>query len=146
MSRGQPLDLCPLEDLDRVAGAQLHDGLLPAGTRALEEAAPLRLRLNLDHVDALDLDVEELLDGLADLRLVRVRMDLERVAPARRRLVRLLADDRREDHLGCVHYEALPVTASRAASVRSSDRAHVQAVTSSSDGETIATFCRLRKL
>ena len=42
--------------------------------------APLRLGLHLDDVDADDLDVEELLDGLADLRLVRVLVHLERVA------------------------------------------------------------------
>jgi len=58
-----------------------HDGLLPALAGALDGAAALRLGLNLDHVDARDLDVEELLDGLADLRLVRVRVDAECVAP-----------------------------------------------------------------
>src|SRR5574337_353477 len=84
--RGEPLDLGSLEDLDRVAGAQLHDGLLPAGARAAMEAAPLRLGGDLDDVDPLDLHVEQLLDGLADLRLVRVRMDPERVAAARRPL------------------------------------------------------------
>src|SRR5207253_9511768 len=88
------LELSPLEDLDRVAGAQLHDGLLPAGARAAEHAAPLRLRLHLDHVDAPHLDLEQLLDGLADLRLVRIRMPAERVGAARRALVALLADDR----------------------------------------------------
>src|SRR6185295_14705372 len=57
----QPLDGCPLEDLDPVARAELHDGLLPAGLRALVVATALRLRLHLDDVHALDLDVEELL-------------------------------------------------------------------------------------
>src|SRR5882672_12108460 len=116
MSRGEPLKLRSFEDLDLVAGAQLHDGLLPALAGALERAAPLRLRLNLDHVDARDLDLEELLDGLADLRLVRVRVDAERVAPARRVCVRLLADDRGEDDLARVHYCAFPWTSGSAPS------------------------------
>src|SRR5919198_842924 len=73
----QPLDGGPLEDLDPVALAELHDRLLPAGLRSLVVAAALRLRLHLDDVHALDLDVEELLDGLADLRLVRLRMHAE---------------------------------------------------------------------
>src|SRR2546425_7961088 len=109
MSRGEPLELRSFEDLDRVAGAQLHDGLLPALAGALECTAPLRLRLNLDHVDARDLDVEELFDRLADLRLVRIGVDPERVAPARRVRIRLLADDRGEDDLARVHLLSLPL-------------------------------------
>src|SRR6478735_10932894 len=45
-----------------------------------------------------------------------------------------------------MHQDALPVTASSAVSVRSSDRAQTQALTSSSLGAMTATFCRLRKL
>src|SRR4051812_11752200 len=72
-----PSDLSPLEDLDRVAGLKLDDRLLPAGARPLGHPAPLRLRLHLDDVDALDRHAEQLLDGLANLGLVRLRMDAE---------------------------------------------------------------------
>src|SRR5207249_10369649 len=75
VSANRHLDLRSREDLDRVAGAHLDDRLLPAGLRALEGAAALRLRLHLDDVDADDLDVAELLDRLAHLRLVRVRVE-----------------------------------------------------------------------
>jgi len=87
------LDLRSLEDLDRLAGAKLHDGLLPAGR--VPRNAPRRFALlNLNHVDALHVDLEELLDGLADLRLVRRPDAPERVAPARRAGVRLLPTSR----------------------------------------------------
>src|SRR6476646_6779917 len=74
------LELRPFEDVDLLAGLELDDGLLPAGARALDHPAPLRLRLNLDHIDPDDVDLEELLDRLADLCLVRVLVHLERVA------------------------------------------------------------------
>src|SRR5256885_16048910 len=65
-----PLDLGTSEDLDGLAGSDLDDRLLPALTGAADQAAPLRLGLHLRHVHAHDLDLEQLLDGLADLRLV----------------------------------------------------------------------------
>src|SRR5262249_11418185 len=92
------LELCPLEDLDRVALAELDDGLLPPGLRALEGAAALRLRLDLDDVHPLDLHVEELLDGLADLRLVHILVDAERVLVLRDLLIALLRDHRADQH------------------------------------------------
>src|SRR5439155_2842585 len=97
--RGPPLDLRPLEDLDAVALAELHDRLLPARLLAAVCAAPLRLRLHHRDVDALHLDVEQLLDGLADLRLVRVRMDVEAVLPLVDGAVGFLGHDRREEYL-----------------------------------------------
>src|SRR5207302_10392444 len=68
-----------LEDRDRLALAHLHDGLLPRPCATARRAAALGLGLDaerphLDHVHA-----EERLDGLADLRLVRVGVDAERV-------------------------------------------------------------------
>jgi hypothetical protein len=56
-------------------------------------------------------DIEQFLDGLADLRLVRVRMDAERIAVvALDLLITLLGDHRREqDFVGVqTHLAALP--------------------------------------
>src|SRR3954454_13745230 len=138
--------LCSLEDLDRVTGAQLHDGLLPARLRAEEAAAALRLRLHLDDVHALDLDVEQLLDGLAHLRLVRVLMDLEGVLGVRDLPVRLLGDDGADQHLRRMqaHDVALPCTSSRADWETTSERAHTTCATSSSAGTVTNTRSRLR--
>src|SRR6188472_4609188 len=94
-----PSGLCSFEDLDRLALAQLHDRLLPAGLRAAAVVALLGLGLDLDDVDALDVDLEQLLDGLADLRLVCVRVHLERVLALVDQLVALLGHDRREQYL-----------------------------------------------
>src|SRR3954453_3901104 len=137
-------DLGSFEEFDPLAGAQRHDGLLEAGARALEEAAALRLRLHLDDVHARHLDAEQLLDGLADLRLVRVGGHLERVRAALDAAVALLRQDRREHDLRRVHYCALPWITGSAASVTSSERAQTTAPTSSSHGSTIATRSRLR--
>src|SRR4029450_3297367 len=138
--------LRPAEDLDRVAGAQLHDGLLPARPRASVQAAPLRLRLHLEDVHALDLHVEQLLDGLADLRLVRVRMVSERVLVVVDLRVRFLGHDRREQNLVRMQaHDALPCTASSAASLTSSERAQTTAETWSSDGVVTTTRWRFRK-
>src|SRR5438093_8861229 len=94
------LGLSPLEDLDRLARLDLDDRLLPAGLAAFDEPAALRLRAHLDHVHALDVDVEQLLDGLPDLRLVRIRVDAERIAVVvLDLLVALLGNHRRQEHL-----------------------------------------------
>src|SRR5436305_3316311 len=134
------------EDLDRLAGPDLHDRLLPAGLAALDEPTALRLRADLDDVHALDVDVEQLLDRLADLCLVRVRVDAERVTVvALDLLVALLRDDRREqDLVGMQTHEALLSTASSAAWLTSSERAHTSAATSISAGVTTWTPARLR--
>src|SRR5260221_11157132 len=50
-------------------------------------------------VDALDLDVEQLLDRLLDLRLGRTSGDLEHHLVAFRGERRFLGDDRRDDHI-----------------------------------------------
>src|SRR5437660_12649341 len=94
-SAARASNLRSLEDLDRVALADLNDRLLPTRARALEQAAPLGLRLHLDDVDVHDLDVEQLLDGLPDLRLVRVAVHLEGVLVLADLAVALLAHDRR---------------------------------------------------
>src|SRR5215475_9591634 len=120
MSPGDPLNLRPLEDLDRLALAQLDDGLFPAGPTAARHAAPLRLRADLDDVDALHLHAKELLDGLADLRLVRVRVHAEGVLPVLEQAVALLGDHRGEqDFVRVKTHAAAPFlsTSSSAASL-----------------------------
>src|SRR5690349_9591241 len=139
------LELRPLEDLDRVAGLELDDGLLPTGARALDHPAPLRLGRHLDDVHAEDRDLEELLDGLADLRLVRVLVHLERVAVLLDLVVALLADHRLDQDLSGVQaHDALPCTRGSAASVRTSERAQTTCATSSSDGTVTSTRGRFR--
>src|SRR3954452_12879659 len=88
------------EDRDRIALAHLHDRLLPRPALARRVAAPLGLGLHGGgaHVD--DLHVEQRLHRLADLRLVRVVVDAERVLAGRGEHVALLADDRADDDLG----------------------------------------------
>src|SRR3954466_5131499 len=141
-----PSGLCSFEDLDRLAGLDLDDRLLPAGPAALGHAAALGLRAHLDHVHALDVHVEELLHGLADLGLVCVRVDAERVTMVLLDLlVALLGDHGREqDLVGMKAHEALPWTSSSAPSLTSSERAQTIAVISISDGVTTCPPSRLR--
>src|SRR4029453_691401 len=142
-----PSGLGSFEDLDRLAGLDLDDRLLPAGLAALDEAAALRLRAHLDHVHALDVDVEQLLDGLPDLRLVRIRVDAERVAVVGLDLLVALLGDHRseEDFVGMQTHElTLPCTSSSAPSLTRSERAQTSAETSTSDGVTTCTPWRLR--
>ena len=70
-----------------------------ARVRPACEPAALGLGLDRHRADLDDLDVEELLDGLADLRLVRVGVDAERVLVGGGEHVALLADDRADDDL-----------------------------------------------
>src|SRR4051794_20473415 len=109
-----PLEpLQALEDRDLVARSHLHDRLLPRARAAGGQPAALRLGLHRGGADLDDAHVEELLDRLADLRLVRVRVDAERVLVVRREHVALLADDRADDDLARVHgYAASPSVSS----------------------------------
>src|SRR5438445_11688637 len=91
--------MCSREDLDRVALAQLHDRLLPARPLPAVRTTALRLRLHHQDVHPLDLDVEQLLDRLPDLCLVRVWMDVEAVLPLLDAAVGLLGHDGSEQHL-----------------------------------------------
>src|SRR5439155_19208015 len=93
------LDARPFEDLDLVALFELHDRLLPARPAAAREPAALRLGLHLEDVHALHLDAEELLDRLADLRLVSVLVHPERVLAVGDERVALLRHDRSEEDL-----------------------------------------------
>src|SRR2546422_11649944 len=116
MSPGEPLNLSSLEDLDRVALAQLHDRLLPAGLARLVQPTALRLRLDHGDVHAQNLDAEQLLDRLPDLDLVCVRVDAERVGVGVLDLrVALLGHDRGEqDLVGMEAHDAFAFTSSSA--------------------------------
>src|SRR4051794_4131700 len=140
-----PSGLCSFEDLDRLALAKLHDRLLPAGPGATPDVALLGLGLDLDDVHGLDVDAEQLFDRLPDLRLVRVRVHLERVLALVDQLVALLGHDRGEQNLVRMKaHWALPCTCSSAGSEMSSERAQTTWVTSSSDGTVMTTRSRLR--
>src|SRR2546426_9322346 len=96
------------------------------------ETAALRLRLDHGDIHAQDLDVEELLDCLPDLRLVGVGMDAERVGVVFLDLgVALLRHDRSEEDLIRMEaHDAFSLTRSRASCVTSTERAHTSAATS----------------
>src|SRR3990170_175337 len=155
MRRERPHSYCgPLEDLDLVPLAKLDDRLLPAWAAALADSAPLGLRLHLDDVYGLHLDLEELLDRLSDLGLVRVLVHLERVLAVGDERIALLRDDGcQEDLVGVEAHDAASSTAApararasgRAASLTSNERAHRRAATSSSLGAITRTFSRFRK-
>src|SRR5215212_8066856 len=83
-----------------------HDRLLPLTPAAARDAAALRLGLHPRRADAVDADAEDVLDRLAHLSLVRPLVDAERVLVGREQRVALLGDDRPDDHLARVHFEA----------------------------------------
>src|SRR5215213_604033 len=105
------IGLQALEDRDRLAGTDLHDGLLPGARAPCGVAAALGLGLHAERADLDHVDVEELLDGLLDLGLVRVGVDAERVAVRRREDVGLLRDDGADDDLAGVHQALASVSA-----------------------------------
>src|SRR5678815_4019387 len=87
-----------LEDLDRIALAERHDRFFPIGTTADVAAHALFLAAHVRRPYAGDFHAEQLLDRRADLRLRRVRMNLEGVLAFR--LIRgrcLFGDDRPHD-------------------------------------------------
>src|SRR4051812_49672431 len=83
-----------------------HDRLLPLAAGAGRNAAALRLGLHPRGAHAVDADAEDVLDRLAHLSLVRPLVDAERVLVGREERVALLGDDRPDDHLARVHFEA----------------------------------------
>src|SRR5688572_6210265 len=94
---------------------QLHDRLLPAPCLAAREAAPLGLRLHPCRTDTLHAHAEDLLDGLPDLRLVRVRVDTAGALVGREPCVALLGDRRADEDLARRHERPLCVMTSSAA-------------------------------
>src|SRR5256885_445115 len=135
---------------------QLNHGLLPGARLASRVAAPLRLRLDAHRVHVLNAHAEDLLDGLAHLRLVRLVVDAERVLVGGEERVALLADDRADDHAARIHQEASPpfalrpspfavasaVSASSAAGVTTSRAAPMTSATPTASAGTIDTSRR----
>src|SRR3954471_1714287 len=82
---------------------ELDDGLLPRAAAPGRVAAALRLRLDAHRAHLEHAHAEDLLHGLADLRLVGVVVDAERVLVRREQRVALLGHDRADDHGAGVH-------------------------------------------
>ena len=86
-------------EVDFLARLQADVGLLPAAAPAREAAEALRLALDVDDLDALDLDLEHRLDRRLHLRLGRVGQHLEDHLLVLVREIRgFFRDDRREQH------------------------------------------------
>src|SRR3954452_16839971 len=83
-----------------------HDRLLPLAPAAARDAAALRLGLDPRRAHAVHADAEDVLDRLAHLSLVRPLVHAERVLVGREQRVALLGDDRPDDHLSRVHFDA----------------------------------------
>src|SRR4051794_24392521 len=105
-----PMFVCPYpssisgartEDVDR-ALAEGDDRTLGVLALAEAESGATGLALTVQGVDLVDLDVEDLLDGDLDLRLVRTRVDDEGVLALVEQAVRLLRDDRRDEDVAGV--------------------------------------------
>src|SRR3954471_9590715 len=140
-----------LEDRDRVARAHLDDGLLPRARAAGGEPAALGLGLDGHGAHLDDADVEQLLDGLADLRLVRLGVHAERVLVGGGEDVALLADHRADDHLGRLHQASAPfspfaraVSASSASCEASTALAPMRSTTPTPSAGSTDTRSRLR--
>src|SRR4051794_8558192 len=100
---------------------ELNDGLLPRPAAPRRVAPALRLRLDAHRAHVLHAYAEDLLHGLADLRLVCAVVHTERVLVGREERVALLGDDRADDHRARVH--AVARSGARAIVVRYSTAA-----------------------
>src|SRR6478752_5824036 len=139
-----------LEDRDGLAGTNLDHGLLPGPGATGGDAAALGLGGDLRGADLDDVDVEQRLDGLLDLRLVRLVVHAERVLVGGRQDVALLGDDRADDHLAVVHQDfaslrARAVRLSSAFCERTSVAARTRSATPTSSTCRTITRERLRK-
>src|SRR3954452_19989185 len=138
-----------LEDRDGLAGTHLHHGLLPRPGAAGGDAAALGLGGDLGGAHLDDVHIEQRLDGLLDLRLVRLVVHAERVLVGGRQHVALLGDDRADDYLAVIH-QALASLRARAVSLSSagwlstSVAARTRSATPTSSTCSTCTRVRLR--
>src|SRR6266496_2361439 len=94
------------EYVDPVAFTKRDDRALDRLARAVTESGPLPFAWPIERVHVGDLDVEHLLDGDLDLRLVRQGVDVERVLVLIQQAVALLRNDRSEQHIaGIVEHQ-----------------------------------------
>src|SRR5690242_10662830 len=144
---GLEVGLEALEDRDGLAGTHLDNGLLPGPGATGGDAAALGLGGDLGGAHLDDVNVEQRLDGLLDLRLVRLVVHAERVLVGGRQDVALLRDDRADDHLAVVH-QAFASLRARAVSLSSApcERTSVAAPTRSATptSSTCRTWTRER--
>src|SRR5271154_731966 len=145
-----------LEDRNSLARADLHDGLLPRARATLGRgAAALGFPLHAQRPHLDDMDVEQRLDRLAHVRLVRVGVHAEGVAVGRREHVALLGDDGTDEHLGVLH-QAFSSPVDRGPAVRavsnvsagsdtSTDAAPSRSVTPTFSATSTATRAMFRK-
>src|SRR4029077_7061318 len=99
------------EDVDGLgARGEGDDGALDgrAGGPGARRAVALALALAIDRAHLLDLGREELLDCFADLDLVGIMRDDERVDVAVERFVRLLRHDRLDDDVAGIFHDVSP--------------------------------------
>src|SRR5581483_5925266 len=98
-----PPRLHAFEDLDALAGRDRHDSLLPRLRHPERPADAALLRRDADDVHRQHVHLEDLFDGVLDLRLVRAPVDLEGVLvePAQHRV--LLGDQWLYQHFVDVH-------------------------------------------
>src|SRR5690625_970389 len=90
------------EDVDALALGHAHDGALGVSPLTPPRTGAATLTGTIQRVHADDLDVEDLLDGDLDLRLVGIRSDDEGVLVLVEQSVTLLAHDRRDQHIARV--------------------------------------------
>src|SRR5690606_24708607 len=101
---------------DALAFLQGDHGLLPVGPPAAEPSQPARLAADGHGVDLLDLDIEQFLDGPADLRLGGPAADHEGVLALGHLLHALLGDHRAQDDVVRRGHEASTSSTRRTAS------------------------------
>src|SRR6201994_1787474 len=93
--------------VDAMALFEGHDRALDVRLRTEIAAEHLGLALADQRVDALDLDVEQLLDRFLDLRLGRLRGHLEKDLVVLRGDRRPFGHDRRQDHVVVARLDVL---------------------------------------
>src|SRR5690606_3763418 len=137
-----------VHDVDGLAVGELHVGLAPVATATRAVAEGLVLALHVDHVDSLDLDVEQLLDRVLDVGLGGVGRHFERVLVGHFLQARgLLGHARRADQrieLGVVDHASHSSSFFTASAVTSTLSAPTSETGSRPCTSRISTYGRLR--